>query len=216
MIANIIRKKFVPPRLENTAINILAAMEELKVSEIPIVNSNNQFLGLIEEKTILNMESLQESLHVMKSQLKNIFILSEANLFQSIRTFNEHKLSLLPVLDTENSYLGYIQPADIIAQIGAVNYDTTTTITIVVEKKDYNLHEISRLVQENNGAIMSFFSQIKQEKLHLTILINCANSKSIIHALKRYDYQIVEQFSTQLQADNLDDRFESFIKYLNI
>jgi len=216
MIANIIRKNFVPPRLENTAINILAAMEELKVSEIPIVNSNNQFLGLIEEKTILNMESLQESLHFMKNQLKNIFILSEANLFQSIRTFNEHKLSLLPVIDAEKSYLGYIQPADIIAEIGSVNYDTTTTITIVVEKKDYNLHEISRLVQENKGAIMSFFSQIKQEKLHLTILINCANSKSIIHALKRYDYQIIEQFSTQLKTDNLDDRFESFIKYLNI
>ena len=216
MITNIIRKDFVPPRLENSAINILATMEELKVSEIPIVNSDYQFLGLIEEKTILNMENLQEPLQCMQNQLKNIFIFSEANLFQTIRVFREHKLSLLPVIDEDKAYLGYIQPVDIIAEIGSVNCDTTTTITIIVEKKDYNLHEISRLIQENNGAIVSFFSQIKQDKLHLTILINCNNSQSIIRALKRYDYQIIEQFSEQLKTGNLDDRFESFIKYLNI
>jgi len=216
MITNIIRKDFVPPRLENSAINILATMEELKVSEIPIVNSDYQFLGLIEEKTILNMENLQEPLQCMQNQLKNIFIFSEANLFQTIRVFREHKLSLLPVIDEDKAYLGYIQPADIIAEIGSVNCDTTTTITIIVEKKDYNLHEISRLIQENNGTILSFFSQIKQDKLHLTILINCNNSQSIIRALKRYDYQIIEQFSEQLKTGNLDDRFESFIKYLNI
>tara|TARA_B100000945_G_scaffold248707_1_gene205201 strand:- start:150 stop:800 length:651 start_codon:yes stop_codon:yes gene_type:complete len=216
MITNIIRKDFVPPRLENSAINILATMEELKVSEIPIVNSDYQFLGLIEEKTILNMENLQEPLQFMQNQLKNIFIFSETNLFQTIRVFREYQLSLLPVIDVDKTYLGYIQPADIIAEIGSVNYDATTTMTIIVEKKDYNLHEISRLIQENNGAILSFFSQIKQDKLHLTILINCNNSQSIIRALKRYDYQIIEQFSEQLKTGDLDDRFESFIKYLNI
>ena len=215
MITNIIRKDFVPPRLENSAINILATMEELKVSEIPIVNSDYQFLGLIEEKTILNMENLQEPLQFMQNQLKNIFIFSETNLFQTIRVFREYQLSLLPVIDVDKTYLGYIQPADIIAEIGSVNYDATTTMTIIVEKKDYNLHEISRLIQENNGAILSFFSQIKQDKLYLTILINCNNSQSIIRALKRYDYHISEQASTQLKTDNLDDRFESFIKYLN-
>ena len=215
MITNIIRKDFVPPRLENSAINILATMEELKVSEIPIVNSDYQFLGLIEEKTILNMENLQEPLQFMQNQLKNIFIFSETNLFQTIRVFREYQLSLLPVIDVDKTYLGYIQPADIIAEIGSVNYDATTTMTIIVEKKDYNLHEISRLIQENNGAILSFFSQIKQDKLHLTILINCNNSQSIIRALKRYDYQIIEQFSEQLKTGDLDDRFESFIKYLN-
>ena len=216
MITNIIRKDFVPPRLENSAINILATMEELKVSEIPVVNSNYQFLGLIEEKTILNMENLQEPLQFMQNQLKNIFIFSETNLFQTIRVFREYQLSLLPVIDLDKTYLGYIQPADIIAEIGSINYDATTTMTIIVEKKDYNLHEISRLIQENNGAILSFFSQIKQDKLHLTILINCNNSQSIIRTLKRYDYQIIEQFSEQLKTGDLDDRFESFIKYLNI
>ena len=216
MITNIIRKDFVPPRLENSAINILATMEELKVSEIPIVNSDYQFLGLIEEKTILNMENLQEPLQFMQNQLKNIFIFSETNLFQTIRVFREYQLSLLPVIDLDKTYLGYIQPADIIAEIGSVNYDATTTMTIIVEKKDYNLHEISRLIQENNGAILSFFSQIKQDKLHLMILINCNNSQSIIRTLKRYDYQIIEQFSEQLKTGDLDDRFESFIKYLNI
>ena len=216
MITNIIRKDFVPPRLENSAINILATMEELKVSEIPVVNSDYQFLGLIEEKTILNMENLQEPLQFMQNQLKNIFIFSETNLFQTIRVFREYQLSLLPVIDLDKTYLGYIQPADIIAEIGSINYDATTTMTIIVEKKDYNLHEISRLIQENNGAILSFFSQIKQDKLHLTILINCNNSQSIIRALKRYDYQIIEQFSEQLKTGDLDDRFESFIKYLNI
>ena len=100
------------------------------------------------------MENLQEPLQFMQNQLKNIFIFSETNLFQTIRVFREYQLSLLPVIDVDKTYLGYIQPADIIAEIGSVNYDATTTMTIIVEKKDYNLHEISRLIQENNGAIL--------------------------------------------------------------
>ena len=135
MITNIIRKDFVPPRLENSAINILATMEELKVSEIPVVNSDYQFLGLIEEKTILNMENLQEPLQFMQNQLKNIFIFSETNLFQTIRVFREYQLSLHPVIDLDKTYLGYIKPADIIAEIGSINYDATTTMPIIVEKK---------------------------------------------------------------------------------
>ena len=55
MIEKIIRRDFVPATLKDAAINTLAIMEEFKISELPVVDEHNKFLGLIEEDSILNM-----------------------------------------------------------------------------------------------------------------------------------------------------------------
>ena len=57
MIEKIIRRDFMPATLKDSAINTLAIMEEFKISELPVVDENNKFLGLIEEDSILNMET---------------------------------------------------------------------------------------------------------------------------------------------------------------
>ena len=128
---------------------------------------------------------------------------------------DKNKLSLAPIIDKDKSYLGYIKPIDIIHEIGSLSCEDTASIIIIIDKKDYNLYEISRLIQENNGTIISFFPHLKENKMHLNLLIHCSNFKTIIHTLKRYNYDIIETFSRQLKPTNLDDRFESFIKYLN-
>ena len=163
MINDIIKADFSPPILDDVAINILAIMEEYKISEIPVVARNNQFLGLLDESNILNMESLQEPLFFLKKKLKNIFLLSNSHIFQSIQILSENKLSLIPILDEKNSYLGYVQPKDIVGKMGLLGYNNNSIIIISLNKKDYTLHEISRLIEENNGKIISMWSESTDE-----------------------------------------------------
>ena len=212
---NIIRTDFTPLRLENTGQNILDAMQNLKVSEIPIVSSKNQFLGLIKELNIHNMKSFDDTIYELKSKLENTFLLVDYNLFQSIHILNKYPFSLIPIINRDKDYIGYIKPIDIINKMGYISEDNTISVTIVVNNRDYNLYELSRLIQENDGKIISFFSKIKQNKIYLNILINCANSRMMIQMLRRYDYDIIETHQNKVEPTNLDDRFESFIKYLN-
>tara|TARA_B100000579_G_scaffold197867_1_gene161735 strand:+ start:21535 stop:22185 length:651 start_codon:yes stop_codon:yes gene_type:complete len=215
MIEKIIRRDFVPATLKDSAINTLAIMEEFKISELPVVDENNKFLGLIEEDSILNMENLQASLMEMRKNLKNIFLFSNAHFFQCIQMLAENNLSIIPVLDSKKLYSGYISPSDVIGKIGELNYDNSFIITISVNKKDFMIHETSRLIEENNGKIMAFFSEMKKEKIYIHFLINCNNNQLITQTLSRYDYEIIDTFSPEIKRNELDDRFESFIKYLN-
>lgn len=215
MIEKIIRQDFMPVTLKDSAINTLAIMEEFKVSELPVVDQNNKFLGLIEEDSILNMENLQASLIGMRKNLKNIFLFSNAHFFQCIQTLAENNLSIIPVVNSRKLYSGYISPSDVIGKIGALNYNNSLIITISLNKKDFMIHEISRLIEENNGKIIALFSEMKKEKIYIHLLINCNNNQLITQTLSRYDYEVIETFSTELKRNELDDRFESFIKYLN-
>ncbi|MBF25827.1 MAG: hypothetical protein CMP49_04855 [Flavobacteriales bacterium] len=218
MIKENINTEFKPCKLDDLAINTLAIMEEYKISEIPVVNDNNQFLGILKESIILDMENINESLHFIKKYLKNIFLFSNAHIFQGIQIFNSYALSLIPIIDDNHKYIGYIKPCDILNQMNLNNYNTQhiNFITITLKNKDYSLTEISRLIEENNGKIISIITERKENKLNLNLLIFCINVTPIKQTLKRYNYDFQEFISTNLKTTNLDDRFESFIKYLNI
>jgi len=215
MIEKIIRRDFMPATLKDSAINTLAIMEEFKISELPVVDENNKFLGLIEEDSILNMENLQAPIMVIQKNLKNIFLFSNAHFFQCIQMLAENNLSIIPVLDSNKLYTGYISPSDVVGKIGELNHNNSLIIIISINKKDFMIHEISRLIEENNGKIVALFSEMKKEKIHIHLLINSNNSQLITQTLSRYDYEVINTLSTELKRNELDDRFESFIKYLN-
>ena len=67
MIQDIIKNDFSPPLLDNIAINTLAIMEEFRISEIPVVDSNHKFIGMVSESDIINMDGLKEKTHFIKS-----------------------------------------------------------------------------------------------------------------------------------------------------
>ena len=125
MIIDIIRKDLSPPHIEDVAINTLATMEEYNTSILPVVNGENELLGLIEEESILNMEDLQKPLHFVKTQFKNIATLLDSHIFENIQIISEHNISMLPVTNSNNNYIGYITSRDIINKIGTNNdFDT--------------------------------------------------------------------------------------------
>ena len=107
--------------------------------------------------------------------------------------------------------------SDIIKKIGETTELNTNTSIIIIStiNKDYSLNEITRLIEENNGKIMTLWNDFKKDKIDIHLLITCPNSQRIIQALERYDYSITETFVKNSNSSNLDERFESFLKYLN-
>lgn len=217
MIIDIIKKDITPSHIEDIAINILASMEEYKTQIMPVVNGENKFLGIIEEVSILNMDNIQQSLQFTQREFKNIFTFLESHIFESIRIISENKIAILPVINKNFQYIGYITAIDILRKIGQNSMMTqeTNIIVIAVTPKNYSIYEISRLIEENSGKIITLWHETSEEKLYLHLLITSNNTKSIIKTLERYDYVITESFLETSNSENLNDRFESFIKYLN-
>ena len=217
MIKDIIKRDLSVPKLNDSAINILAIMEEHKISHVPVVDENNKFIGLIDELSIINMNNIQHPLSSMKKNMKNIFLVENAHIFQSIQTVTSHLLSIIPIVDENHIYVGYINQLDIIQKIGLshTNYDNLNIIVISLHKKDYVLSEISRLIEENNGKIITLWQEITNDKINVHLALSCIKCDIIIKTLERYEYNITQTFSSDYTSNTLDDRFESFINYLN-
>jgi len=217
MIKDIIKRDLSVPKLNDSAINILAVMEEHKISHVPVVDENNKFIGLIDELSIINMNNIQHPLSSMKKNMKNIFLVENAHIFQSIQTVTSHLLSIIPIVDENHIYVGYINQLDIIQKIGLshTNYDNLNIIVISLHKKDYVLSEISRLIEENNGKIITLWQEITNDKINVHLALSCIKCDIIIKTLERYEYNITQTFSSDYTSNALDDRFESFINYLN-
>ena len=215
MIQDIIRNDFKPPTLDDIAINALAIMEEFRISEIPIVDSNQNFIGMIRASDIINMDGLQEKIHFIKSCIKPICIADDAHIFQIIQFANDNKLTLIPIVNSNTQYVGHIYPLDILKKLSInQNIHPNSIMVISSNYKDYSLCKISALIEENNGKIIVLWTEGLNRKINIHLLINCQNSRAMVQALERHDYTVIQTFSNN-NTEDLDNRFESFIKYLN-
>ena len=82
--------------------------------------------------------------------------------------------------------------------------------------EDYSLSEISRLIEQNEGKVISSFIQMNpnSKNINIDIIINKKDLTRIIKSLQRFNWNIIETYDSSL-VDNLDNRFDSFLRYLN-
>jgi len=193
----------------------LLIMEEYKISHL-IVLSNQQFEGILSQDIILEMEDLSLPINTCLNQAKYISLNTNNHICVALKTFSEHNLSIIPVFEN-NKYDGYITTADIICKIGEI-YQLLEfgILTIECTMEDYSLSEICRLIEQNKGKVISSFMQINpnSKNVHVDLIINQKNLTRIIKSLKRFNWNVIETYDSSL-IENLDNRFDSFLRYLN-
>ncbi len=221
MIAKeIITDIIVPLKTSDKGIDALALMEEYKVSHLPIVN-NVDFLGLISEFDIYNLNRPEANLGDHKLSLSRAFVMQYQHVYDVIRLIGEQKLTLLPVLDEKNKYLGSITLNNLVEQFSKITSieNPGGIIVLEVSQNDYVLSEIAKIIESNDAKIISLFltSHPDSTKLEVSMKVNKIEIGPILQTLNRYDYIIKASYSEDQQLlDDLQNRYDSLMNYLNI
>lgn len=130
-----------------------------------------------------------------------------------------YHLPLLPVIDRFDNYLGVITFSGLIDYMADVLSVSEPGALIMIEMgvNDYSLGEIARLMEENNAKILSLMLCNKTESSRITICIkiNLIDASAVIQTLRRFDYNVSGSFDN-VGNDDLRERFESFMKFLDI
>ncbi|MBN1251439.1 MAG: CBS domain-containing protein [Bacteroidales bacterium] len=200
--------------------NALNWMEIFRISHLPIVN-NRDYLGLISDSDIYNFNKVEEAIGGHPLSLIRPHVFDYQHIYEVIEIVARLKLSIIPVLDEKNQYLGCISIQDLVQQFATLSsvIDLGGIIVLELNVNDYSLSEISQIVESNDVKILSLYisSHKDSTKLDLTLKLNTTNLAAVIKAFERYDYDIKASF---LDDDNIDmmynDRFDSFMNYLNI
>ena len=209
----------IPLHTSDSAKYALKLMEDQKVSHLPIVN-NEDYLGLISENDIYSENTPDESIGNHRLSLTNACVEQYQHVYEIISLAGELKLSVIPVIDNDNHYLGSITLPHLLERFSRDASILSPGGIIVVERNeiDYSLQEIAHIVEANDAKILNCYisSHVDSTKLEVTMKVNKMNIYPILQTFERYGYTILGSFVESEYNDDIKERYDSLMNYLNI
>ncbi len=214
----LISKTIVPLKTSDTGEFALGSMSDYNVNHFPIVN-NEQLLGLISDQDIMDSD-ISEAIGSYSLALTKASVQDDEHLYEVMRLLNEHKLTIIPVVDEDNNYVGVITQSDLIkffAETGSFS-EPGSIVVLEIVKSDYSMAEISQIVEAEGGVILSSFitTNLDETVMDVTLKINKNQIHNIIANFERYSYKIKYSFQETEVFDTVKERYDSLMSYLNV
>ena len=203
---------------DDDGLKALSLMDDLRISHLPVIR-NQFYLGLISENEILQWQSTDELIEEHLPNLMAPFVLRSQHLFDIIEILEANSLSVVPVLSEEKKYVGAISNRKLLYTIAksAAVQNIGGVIVLDLNQNDYSMSEIASIIESNNAKILSSYitSVPDSTKMELTIKINITELDSIIADLRRFEYKVMASYNDGNSKDDLMERYESLMRYLN-
>jgi CBS domain-containing protein len=208
----------IPPLTHtDTGDKALRWMDEFKVSHLPVLKNGN-FVGVLSESDVLDKMDLDQTLDVLFDHLPRPYVLSQAHIYEVLAKMSDLRISIMPILDENETYLGCTSVyhlMSLIANTGSIK-EIGGILVLEVNTLDYSMAQIAQIVESNNARILSSYimSSPDSTKLEVTLKINQVELGSIIRTFERYDYVIKASFQRSEADDDIQTRYESLMKFL--
>jgi acetoin utilization protein AcuB len=221
MVAKDLISEVIPSlKTSDTGQTALNWMEIFRISHLPIVN-NLDFLGLISDTDIYDMNQPEEPIGNHSLTLLKPFVTTDQHLFEVIGLASRLKLTVVPVLDENSHYMGIITTTDLVRYLAGISSMDQEGGIIVLEltDRDYSLSQIAQIVESNNVRVLSMYitSPPDSTKLEVTIKVNTNDLISVIRTFERYNYDVKTWVTSDDSMDRFySERFDILMKYMNI
>ena len=219
MIAKeIISTDILPLRPEDNCAQAVTMMSVYRVSNLPVV-VENELLGVLTEEDVSSQDSDKLISDFTLAQ-SHIFVSDQEHIFDILAKLTMNKLSVIPVLDKDEKYVGMI------TQESLLNYYASTfafkepgsILVIRTTKADYSLSEMTRVIEMEGALVLSSFvtSSYDSSNLLVTLKLNQMEIGKVVTALERYDYDIHAAFTEDSYQSDLKSRYDLLMRYLNV
>ncbi|AZQ42994.1 CBS domain-containing protein [Nonlabens ponticola] len=191
--------------------------QQQTISHLPVLDKD-QYVGCVSETDAHCFEDNQK-LNDVKYALDRFFVKEDTHWLDVLEAFAQHNANLMPVLDTNNKYLGYYELKDIMQHFNDSPFMYESGAVIVLEKgsTDYSFSEISQIVETNDSRVFGMFvSGYRDHLSEITIKISPANLNAVIQTFRRYSYEVLTAAEDDTYLDALKKRSDYLDKYLNI
>lgn len=197
----------------------LGIMDENRVSHIAVVDGG-EYHGLISDNDIYDLEDSFAPLNKVKPNLIRPFVYSHSHFYEIIAIVNEFNLSVIPVLDDQDQYVGVIALQELTKAFAQMTNASEPggVLILGLNVRDYSMSQVAQIIESENAKILSSYIATEEEslKMDLVLKINKSDLSSIIASFDRYNYEIKASFHQSVHDEDLERRYQQFIKYINI
>ena len=203
--------------------NVLQAlnwMELFRVSHLPM-EQGKMYLGLVDDEMIYAHGDLNDRLDVLQIPVEGTFVYENYHIYDVICLAAGSLLSVVPVLDRKNNFVGSITLTDILRHLDTLLcVDQPGGILVLeVNRIDYSLAEVAQIVEYNEARVLSCYvsGNRDSQQLQITLKINTLNVDPILDTFIRYGYTVKNSFVTgEEEQDSLRERYGLLMKYLEL
>ena len=216
---DLITDEIPPLKTSDTGLMAINWMEEFKVSQLPLVEKH-EYLGLISDTDILDLNITDQELGKSKLSLLRPFVYESQHIYEVIKLASSMKLSVLPVLNAQEQYVGIIPVISLIHQFAtlAATREPGGIIVLEMNVHDYSMTQMAQIVEGNDAKILSSYvnSLADSTKIEVTLKLNKSDLSAILQTFYRYNYNVKASFHQSEFSDDMKNRFDSFMNYINI
>jgi Mg/Co/Ni transporter MgtE len=215
--SDLIASEIVPLMLGDDAARALDLMEDLRVAQLPVV-SRARLLGVVDAGQ-LEEQGGTGSVEDLMERVEVPFVHDTQHVFDVVRLMLERRLTVLPVVDDMGRYLGSVSMASALqglAQVANV-LEPGSVVTLEMNVADYSLNQLSRIVEGNDGRLLSAFARTLPgtTRVEVVLKINREDISGILQAFDRYDLHVKRTYQGSRFQEDLRERFEGLMRYLD-
>jgi CBS domain-containing protein len=203
----------------DTADKALQIMEENNLEELPLV-SDEKYIALVREDDLLDWSETSSPLILADSLHYKPAVFAIGHPYDAMRLAHTQNLSIIPVIDNDNNYLGSIKRADLLSfvvEAGGIHLPGAI-IVLEISPRDYTLYEIARICENEDVSITNTQLRTIAETgmLELTIKTNRGDLQGVAAAMERHNYKVKEVYGEYSKDENMQDRFNLLMTYINM
>lgn len=219
LASDLLTNHILPLKTSDTLQTASERMSDFRVNHLPIVNESD-LLGLLSESILVEQPDFSVALGSLPLGLTFAYILQDQHAYDVYKLMASQSLSLVPVVNIHKNFLGTITLERMVEYGGFITSAIQPGGIIVIESSEnnYSISEISQILESNQCQVLSITvnSSLDSRKVFITVKVNKSDISSDLSALTRYKYQVIQSFQETGFHDEAQERFESFMNYLNM
>ena len=205
-------------KLQDTAGKALQLINDFRVTHLPVI-ADEKYLGLISEEDLQDADE-KMPIELMQENFIEAAVHENEHFLTAVTCCNQYDTTVVPVVNEEKELVGVITSPDLLKALGnfAGTNEIGGIIVLEMERSQFAISEISRIVESNDATILHLNTTVHPETGMLTVTIH-ANKKeiaAIVATFERYEYDVIYYFGNENFENEIHSNYRHLMNYLDI
>ncbi|MGB1121529.1 MAG: CBS domain-containing protein [Saprospiraceae bacterium] len=210
----------IPPiKMTDTGEKALNWMLDFHVRHLPVVDES-RYIGLISEDEVLDYSKAEVAIAKHPIMQQHTSVDEYEHIYEIVKTAVRFQLSIVPVIDDNENLLGVITLEDLLTHFAksASLAEPGSVLVLEVSRRNYSLAEIARLAEYEQATILSshILSQANSINLEVTLKFNTREVSRLAATYERFNYSVKASYQESDYMEDLKERYDSLMSYLNV
>jgi acetoin utilization protein AcuB len=183
-------------------------------------------LPVLKQGVLYGTVQLDECVHSLEETIATLVdpgytsVGAHTHLFDVLRIFNDTKANICSVLDENVKWVGIVTKTMVVEALGESLTANQVGAIIIVEMAayQYSSSELARILEGEGAQLLGLWltNLEKSGRIRASLKLNIQNAERIIKSLQRHGYETVASFGDNDYMENVESRFQSLMKYIDL